>query len=431
MMSLFQKSINKNGSILISQIEEVTNKASSGELEARITGICKDDPLAKIAWNINNLLDQTEALMREGATSIEQASLGNAFRNVETIGLKGRFRTNAGRIAMGVLGINEANKGKVKSILREKFAKIGGGIAEGISILKSDIEDTSVNMKTISENANLTAKKSDESLDKTMHLSDKINNLSNLIADVTVAISSLNERANEITSVVNLIKDIADQTNLLALNAAIEAARAGENGRGFAVVADEVRKLAERTQKATSEISITIQTLQQETNQIQTNSQEINVITVESSQTVTEFQSALGEFNSLARETANLSYRQELSSFASLVKADHIAYKSNAYRETLKDNPTPIKMSYKDCSIGSWVETEGKDIYKNHTKLEEIGRTHQQIHHFAEKNIIEVCENSANKENINILIENFTKMEKTNSELFKLLDDMVMEITVS
>jgi len=131
------------------------------------------------------------------------------------------------------------------------------------------INQMSVTIQEIANNANLTSHHTkvtaDNAEDGRMVVDKAISSVHQLGDEIKLAhekISDLRHRSDDISSILEVIKDIADKTNLLALNAAIEAARAGNMGKGFAVVADEVRNLASRTQQSTTEIESIISYLQ-------------------------------------------------------------------------------------------------------------------------------------------------------------------------
>ena len=79
---------------------------------------------------------------------------------------------------------------------------------------------------------------------------------------ISQRLQTINQKAENITTVVTTITRVADQTNLLSLNAAIEAEKAGESGRGFTVVAQEIRRLADQTAVATLDIEQMVKEMQ-------------------------------------------------------------------------------------------------------------------------------------------------------------------------
>ena len=225
----------------IARIADVCERASAGDLEARVVGVPEHPGLARLTYAVNRVLDVSDSFVREASAAMDACSHDAYHRPILLRGLRGAYRE-------GARTINRAGVKMQGSSEEIAFAaRMAHDNAGSVTHVAAACEELTASSAEIARRTADSARLTEQAVRESGRAKE--------------AVGLLNEAASRIGGIVALIDKVAGQTNLLALNATIEAARAGDQGKGFLVVANEVKHLSRDTASATGEIKAQVEAM--------------------------------------------------------------------------------------------------------------------------------------------------------------------------
>ncbi len=419
---------------ILCQIREVLDRMSVGDLTHRVTHVAWMGEAGKVAWSLNEALDQYETLLREIDTSFMLVSEGKYHRRIQTQGFKGCLK----RILVHVNEMLDAMAENARHIRENEMAAALQEVntrqtMANFTLTQQDLNRVTEEIETVSRIASETRRKAEESRGMVGEVVEAQKRSLELIGQSEQTVRQLNAMSNEINGVLGMISEIAEKTNLLALNASIEAARAGEQGRGFAVVADEVKTLAGNTKRATEEIRTIIETFRKETETMTVNTAHISEMAAQVAEVIGAMRAKFDEFAEQAQQTRDsVDFVHDIC-FGTLVKVDHMIFKQRAYKAFHAGTGDPdaqgARVGHHECRLGKWYyEGEGVRRFSGLDAFRALEAPHARVHEAAHRAFACLEDNwRSSAELQERLLEAYREMEAASDEVLACIDRMLQE----
>jgi twitching motility protein PilJ len=259
-------SVNRQMTRQLKAITRLFDQVGIGDYAARAE-VLSEDELGSMANALNYMLDNTLTLI---PSQEECDAMQAATRKLqEEVAELHQLRAIVARMQEAALQVGAS----AHEMQAEAEYLAQGSTAQTAHIMDNLVamDAMALAIQRVSDHTALSAQVAEQALAQTRKGARAVQNtieaLDRTRAEVeeTVArITTLGERSVEVSTIVQLMGDIADRTSVLALNAAIEAALAGEAGQGLVVVAADVERLAQRAADATRQAGGLLQTIQTE-----------------------------------------------------------------------------------------------------------------------------------------------------------------------